>query len=493
MAVSKQALGAASRRRDERAVSDKVPIGYHVSYAIAARLCVLILHVVVAVALWQRQIVPFIWGFYTFLVAATACLDLCIPELEPIAPSQRDLCKSVEWGNAFRHIVLVSHYKEDFTLVSRTLSAIDAGAALAEWPVIIVHAVEEDSRMQAERWDMTAIPMSNIDKYAIAVHEHGLAGERAGLGSNLRNAVRHICEEMDVAIEGTLVTKIDGNAVLGRAFFKVLEADWAACGHSQNVAFQPMIHEAGHEEWEQLGLLNRFAAYFGSMIHPVPTILFPGSGFHSSFCMPLRMILNAGSWDPWLIQEDNLMCQRAVLGNHGDVSVQLLRSSIYNAPTLTVHDYVQQYHRCVVHGLYALGFSLANVHLLRNNIPQMLRFFFRVVGHVSMLFMVPLSGLLGTFFWPAQWSDYQWVQRSGSVLMQVLLTASWSKHAFAAGGLVRVAECIAFGPIGGLLSVLLGYYYTLYFCFLSHETQETYTTTLTLSEEDSNSSESETE
>jgi len=429
--------------------------------------------------------VPFLWALWSAKLLYAAVASLCVWEEEPTRePHRSGQPAEVRPDEApFRHLVLLSHYLEDRCIVERTLRALDAAAARADWPVTIMHAVEERSRMQSEGWEPEGRSWSHVRRYVSAVHKHGLQGERQCLGANLRNAVSYVLDQTDIPIEGTMVTKLGGSALPGPAFFEVLEKDWTAREHAENVAYQPMIHETGHEEWKHIGLLGRLAAYFGSMIHVLPTCLYPGTVLHASFCMPLRMVLDAGSWDPWMLQEDGLMMMRSVLGRGGDVKVRLLRSSVFNAPALGWGDLISQHYRYVAHGWYAVGFSLGNLGLLRGNPLQMLLFAFRVVGGISLTFMLPVVGVLGCAFWPGEWAAYQYVPVYAWFPMQAVMMLAWSRHAYAIGGRYRVAECLVFGPIGGFLFLLLGYGYTLYFFLFTRNAEDKYRATATLSDD----------
>ena len=135
----------------------------------------------------------------------------------------------------------------------------------------------------------------------VAVHLSGLPGERPGLGSNLHHAVKFIMQDTSIPMQGTIVTKLDGNCWMPKHFLCQLET------LDETLCFQTMVREIHNsmEEYDHLSWFMRAQARVASSIHTLPTHVFYLSGFQSAFCMPLAMICRVGNWDPWLIQEDN--------------------------------------------------------------------------------------------------------------------------------------------------------------------------------------------
>uniref|UniRef100_A0A6U9HIW4 Glycosyltransferase 2-like domain-containing protein n=1 Tax=Zooxanthella nutricula TaxID=1333877 RepID=A0A6U9HIW4_9DINO len=264
-----------------------------------------------------------------------------------------------------RHVLLMSHYKEDRGMFDRLLNSVYDAQKNAKWEVTVVIAAEEGSLMITESWDQTALsPDPQSLPVHVAVHPKNQPGERAGLGSNLRHAINFIMTETSLPVSGTMVTKVDGNCWIPPHFFSQLESAWSSM--DDNVCFQTSLIELDPRfgEYQECHLFLKPFARFASVLHIMATHVFYLCGFHSSFCMPLQMICRAGSWDPWMIQEDNLMLYRAALSSEGRLRCHLLRASVYNAPCLTWDDVIKQRMRCLTHGWLALGFVFGNIHRL---------------------------------------------------------------------------------------------------------------------------------
>lgn len=269
-----------------------------------------------------------------------------------------------------QHIVLVSHFREGSFVVNRTLDSVNRAARMCRHPVRVIHACEEKSNIR--RGLVKTVAMPDVAAYERRIHPANTPGENAGLGSNLRYAIAaEILSREERRAKGTLrdsphvmVTKLDGNAVVPESYLLDLESAWFLEDLSPNVSFQPFIREHGMQEddlahWtlkaSTLGnvTLNEFTFQFLNALSP---------GFHSSYSMPLSMIEAAGSWDPLLVQEDQLMGQRAALAlpmfrRNAIIDLPmagfrkiLLNTTVYNAPVLSFQDLSAQGIRCMLHG-----------------------------------------------------------------------------------------------------------------------------------------------
>ena len=455
----------------ERAVSDQFCWGYRGCYGVAARAVILLAHVpVLASCRWPWLLSPLI-GLDISTVLYLFLVPFLGPEMR--SPSERPQPSD----SAKQHVVLVSHHRESHFIAERTLRALDAGASRAAWPVAVVHAVEADAPLKAQGWDLSSAT-GNLRPYLVAVHERGVPGERPGLGSNLRNAVRFVVEESSIPVRGTMLTKLDGNAVVPEDFFATLEAAWCRTGCSDDVAFQTGVLEIGHDEWKSLGLLSRLNSYLAGLIHHIPTTLFPRTGFHSSFCLPLVTVLRAGSWDPWLIQEDYLACHRAVLSTRGRLQVRLLPSFVFNAPALSNGAMLDQHRRCVVHMWYATGFALCHLWDARRGLG--LGF---AVRHSLSLANYALFAVLNAWLVPAiviqAWATANSPGREalgvGTVIYCILTLGS-------ARAAMRWEAAMLLMPCFAIASAWHFYYETLRFLFFARDAAESFKTTATLDE-----------
>ena len=272
---------------------------------------------------------------------------------------------SIDTGAAkMQHIVLVSHFQEGSFVVNRTLDAVNRAAKRCTHPVRVIHACEEKSNIARGLFEPVAMP--NVSGYDRRVHPSNRPGENAGLGSNLRYAmseeVRSMGRQRGSARDAprVMVTKLDGNAVVPDDYLLHLESAWSREGLSSTVCFQPLISENGmHEDSQQPWTLRAFAAGNPTLNEFVFRFVRTSSPyFHSTYSMPLEMIRAAGSWDPLLVQEDQLMAQRTALALPSFKKV-ILGVSVYNAPPLSWKDFRAQGQRCLYHGWVANDRTLA--------------------------------------------------------------------------------------------------------------------------------------
>jgi len=248
------------------------------------------------------------------------------------------------------HIVLTSNYREQKWMLDRLISSVKKSHT--KWPVYIVVAAERNSMLVNEKWSFP-----DVDNMYIAIHEKGLPGERAGLGSNLHNAINYINRNVPVPIDKTIVTKIDGNCIINENHFEILESKWKV-GDS-NTVYQLLLEEIDPNtvEYMKLPMLLKYG-WSGVVTRwstAVSTIVPGGIGLMSCFCIPLKLINEMGNWDPWVIQEDNLTWYRAIAGSNGFPKIKIVPSVVFNAPTLTYYDTYKQIERSWVQCKLALA------------------------------------------------------------------------------------------------------------------------------------------
>lgn len=280
-----------------------------------------------------------------------------------------------------RHIVLVSHFQEGSFVVNRTLEAVNRAAGRCRHPVRVIHACEEKSNISEGLFETVAMP--DVAGYERRIHPANASGENAGLSSNLRYAIAGeiLCREQLRAkrsLQGSpdvMVTKLDGNAVVPENYLLDLESAWFLEGMSPEVSFQPFIREHGmQEDGLRHWMLKAFT--LGNCITNEFTMRIIHSAspcFHSTYSMPLATIEAAGSWDPMLVQEDQLMAQRAALALPMlGFRRLMLNSTVYNAPPLSFQDFSAQGNRCVSHGWRANDWVTSRA--MRLSLPRLFAF-----------------------------------------------------------------------------------------------------------------------
>lgn len=443
------------------------PQGHHWSYSLWAKLVDILLLTLIGLGIWNGFVngILQILGIATaFLIGTTVALTPELTSLDPPRPP------------GGHHLVLMSHYKEPRQLFDRLVRSALGAQEHAKWKVTVVVAAEERSLMVQEGWDAASLsPDPERLQVVVAVHKKGLPGERPGLGSNLRSAIRYLMEETELPVAGTIVTKVDGNCVLPPHFLCQLEHAWATM--DDTLCFQTCITELDPEleEYSQLSCFARACARLAGVIHTIPTHVFYPCGFHSSFCMPLRMICATGSWDPWMIQEDNLMLQRAVLASNGRIRCRLLRASVYNAPTLSIGDWFRQRERCITHGWFALGFVLGNLSRLKRAPLTMLVFATGATFQIALavcLFGFPLMCFLNS-------PEELWDRKTNIILGACMQAGFLVLVSSQAETIWRMPEAIVCGIVAMFAQAVLYFFLSLKFLITS-DTAQSYKTSATI-------------
>jgi hypothetical protein len=248
------------------------------------------------------------------------------------------------------HIVLTSNYREQKWMLDRLISSVKNSQTT--WPVFIVVAAERNSNLVNEKWSFP-----EADHIYIAIHEKGLPGERAGLGSNLHNAINYINKNLPIQADKAIVTKIDGNCFINKNHFELLESQWRV-GDS-NIVYQLLLEEVDPdtEEYSKLPWLLKYGwtGFITRWSTMVSTVVPGGIGLMSCFCIPLQLINDMGNWCPWVIQEDNYTWYRAIAGSSGFPKMKIIQSVVFNAPTLTYYDTYKQIERSWVQAKLALS------------------------------------------------------------------------------------------------------------------------------------------
>lgn len=462
---------AAKTDKEDRSIVE-TPHGFHWSHAVWPKLCILLAVALMLLGIWKSS-VNVIFQIFGFIFAVQILASsVCNPDKESLVPPRPP---------GGHHVLLMSHYKEDRSLFDRLVRSAHEGQQHARWPITVVVAAEENSLMMMEEWDQVNLsPDPEKLPIMVAVHPHGLLGERPGPGSNLRNALRFIVEETAIPLAGTIVTKVDGNCWLPPQFFCQLEHAWATM--DDTLCFQTSISEldADRREYGHLNCFTRAVARIAGSIHMMPTHVLYLCGFHSTYCMPLKMICRMGSWDPWLFQEDNLSLMRAVLASGGHICCRLLPVAVYNAPVLDFHEWVKQRDRCLTHGWFAVGFCFSNIWRLRQAPVTMAIFLNSIFSQMAMsvyLLGLPLMCCLNICLDPPDefWSRH--VSIGLCVLTQVLFVVTVSSKA---EKWWRVPEAVVFGVIAMFAQSVLYMLVTLKFLFVS-DSGQSYTTTRTAS------------
>eukprot|EP00929_Paragymnodinium_shiwhaense_P109506 TRINITY_DN75979_c0_g1_i1.p1 TRINITY_DN75979_c0_g1~~TRINITY_DN75979_c0_g1_i1.p1 ORF type:complete len:477 (-),score=82.68 TRINITY_DN75979_c0_g1_i1:467-1897(-) len=442
-------------------ISDDVPSGYRDSYGYCAKAFVVFcLGVQGTSVMWSE------------LNAVLQCLNLifAVGLTSHLYMPKKTAAREDQVPEEGHHIVLASHYKESQYIYRRLLQSVADSQKQAKWPVTLVIAAEEESTMMKEAWSVADRTCDGALDVRVAVHPRGVPGERPGLGSNLKQAIEYIVEN-EVGTEKTMVTKVDGNCWLPPDFLAQLEQAWST--QDTSLCFQTKVTEVDPQrcEYAELNWFLRSVARLSDVIDVLP-VMFPLAGLHSSFCLPLKMICDSGNWDPWMIQEDNLAVQRAVIGTGGNVSVELLQSKVYNAPVLDMHDWFSQRERIVYHGWFALGYVLASSVRLWLTPRVALLFLLSNMVHLSLFILTFGAPLMATIGYSCGDLSWRWVVvgNTGSLLLVSNTVAVTEKG--------RKLESILTAPAVNFLQSAICFALTLKFLFVS-ESGERYKTTAT--------------
>jgi hypothetical protein len=232
--------------------------------------------------------------------------------------------EALAWDDV-KHIVLVPNYKEPLEIMRKTLDNL-ARQYEARKRMTVVLAMEASER-DCERKAVGLVEeySSKFAHIFYTVHPTGLPGEIRGKGSNQSWASRWIkrkmVDELRYDVNTLVVTTMDADTIWHPNYFQALTYYFAVNPRRHLTFWQgPIRYHANI--WDINPLLRIINAYSGGFELAYLASPWWKPMTMSSFSLSLRLLENAGFWEPDVIADDWHMYIQAYFAADAEVMIQ---------------------------------------------------------------------------------------------------------------------------------------------------------------------------
>lgn len=206
------------------------------------------------------------------------------------------------------HMIMLPFYKEDESIVEKTLAAL-LESKYDIRKIIIVLAAEE--RAGAEPLKIAASMKKKYeDKFGhfiITVHPDGIPGELAGKGSNIAYAAEkarmQIFDKFNIPYDEVLVSAFDIDTIVYEQYFACLTFFFLQSEKPYRTSFQPV--PVFNNNIYDAPALSRVVAYSGTFWQMVQQERQKRLATFSSHSIPFSTLYEAGYWQSNMVSEDS--------------------------------------------------------------------------------------------------------------------------------------------------------------------------------------------
>ncbi|OPY81079.1 MAG: N-glycosyltransferase [Syntrophorhabdus sp. PtaU1.Bin153] len=206
------------------------------------------------------------------------------------------------------HMIMLPFYKEDKSLVEKTLVTLLQGKYDSK-KMIVVLAAEE--RAGAEPQDIAA---SMKEKYGdefghfiVTVHPDGIAGELAGKGSNIAYAAecarKQILDKYSIDYKNVLVSAFDIDTIVYEQYFACLTVMFLESKRPYRTSFQPV--PVFNNNIFEAPAISRVVAYSATFWQMVQQERQERLATFSSHSIPFSTLYDIGYWQSNMVSEDS--------------------------------------------------------------------------------------------------------------------------------------------------------------------------------------------
>lgn len=221
------------------------------------------------------------------------------------------------------HLIFLPTYKEELSVVRKTLRAL-ADAKYPAEKFIIVLAGEE--RAGQEFLDIAETVReefgSTFRKFIVTVHAADIEGDIAGKGSNLHHAgpvARQAIDELGIPYEDVIVSTFDVDTVAHPQYFAHLALTYLKTPDRTRCSYQPVVLYSNNI-WEANPAV-RIAA-FGTTFWLLSELVRADRLFtFSSHSMPFQALVDVDYWQRDIVSEDSRIFLQCFIRYDGDYRV----------------------------------------------------------------------------------------------------------------------------------------------------------------------------
>ncbi len=224
------------------------------------------------------------------------------------------------------HVVIIPNYREDLETLRHTLER------LAEHPcarnamtvVLAMEGAEADgARAKAER--LQAEFQQAFERFFVVVHPQGIVGEMQCKSANQAWAAqwvkRVLVDDLGCSLDHLVVTAMDSDTVWHPAYFDALRTLFAVDPARYRTYWQAPIRYHGNV-WQINPLMRILHAYASAWELAYLAAPWWQALPMSSYSMSLRLLDQAGYWDPDVIADEWHMYIKTFFQRRGDVRLQ---------------------------------------------------------------------------------------------------------------------------------------------------------------------------
>lgn len=226
------------------------------------------------------------------------------------------------WENK-RHVVFLTVYNEEWTVVQSALQSICQSAYDPARFIVVIAGEEQEADNFRDIYAKTRESFSDCFFDVVGImHPHGLPDEIPGKGSNLHYAEQRMKTYLDEKgwnYDDIIVTMFDIDTVCHPSYFSYLT--YLYCSHPRPTrsAYQP-IALYNNNMWESPALLRIMA--FGTTFWMMTSLARQDALVtFSSHSMSFRALVDAGFHDKRIVSEDSRIFYQCLLAYNGNYEV----------------------------------------------------------------------------------------------------------------------------------------------------------------------------
>jgi len=274
------------------------------------------------------QTAIFIIAFDVFWLLKTAYLSLHLKEnwrriREHLADDWNAKLVHFKYDHIY-HMIMLPFYKEDESIVSKTLESL-LESRYNTRRFIIVLAAEERAGPEPLK---IAVRMKKkfgrrFGHFIVTVHPDGIAGEMAGKGSNIAYAAEEarklVLDKKKIPYEDVLVSAFDIDTVVYEQYFACLTWMFLANEKPYNTSFQPV--PVFNNNIFEAPAVSRVVAYSGTFWQMVQQERQKRLATFSSHSVPFSTLHSVGYWQSNMVSEDSRIFWNCYMKYNGDYIV----------------------------------------------------------------------------------------------------------------------------------------------------------------------------
>ncbi|HEC20919.1 MAG TPA: hypothetical protein ENI70_00190 [Candidatus Peregrinibacteria bacterium] len=229
------------------------------------------------------------------------------------------------------HVVILATYKEDLTVLKRSIQALKESNFPSE-KVFFVLAAEERGRSDIKEVSdaLKSEYASSFKEFFVYLHPDGLPGEVIGKGGNITFAGRQVLREIkkrQIPLENVLVTTLDADNCVSREYLAYLSLEYLKAKKRTRKSYQPLPFFSNN--FWKVSMINRVVSTSSSFWQMIESNRPSRLRNFSAHAQSLKTLVDTDFWSVESIVEDGHQYWRTYFTYNGDHQVIPLFVAIY--------------------------------------------------------------------------------------------------------------------------------------------------------------------